>query len=90
MQGCISKKDLQIMKIRVVHEAVSQGVFSNLRDHVLDTPLEEDSHILRLLKMIFELFLKVRARKYAHDVTQRAQGSVIRQVLTKAIIFKGQ
>ena len=63
-------------------------VFSELNEHSLQFPLDEEYHIFALIKMIVKCYCKVRFHRLAMEESVNAKGTNKRSRLHKAILFQ--
>ena len=60
------------------------------RTHIVDTQHDIDNHFLDLMALITHVYYTVRQHQIATVYNNRKRGAVVRQQLTKTVLFRGQ
>ena len=76
--------------ITVLGNLANSNVFSDLNEHSLETPVNEEYHIFKLIKVIAKCYTKVRFYHLGREETERLTKEKIRKKLTKLVLFKNQ
>ncbi len=64
-------------------------VFTELNNHMFDTPVNEN-HIFSLIKLIVKCYCKVRLYHLGKEATARLHGKIVRETLSKLVLFNHQ
>ena len=76
--------------ITVLGNLGDSNVFSDLNEHALATPIEEEYHIFKMIKVIAKCYSKVRFYQLGREETEGLTREKIRKKLSKLVLFKNQ
>ena len=69
---------------------LSLNLFSSLNSHNLEAIPGDETHITILIKTIVFSYIKIRFHDLLKRYSEKIQGSVVRKVLNKLILFNHQ
>ena len=72
------------------NKLLPMNLFSCLADHNTETFPGEEAHVTILIKAILFSYIKIRFHDLAKRHTENIQGSIVRKVLSKLILFNHQ
>ena len=99
VQRMLIKSNGKLPQCRRVPDAIATAVltclgnsevFSELNEHSLEFPSDEEYHIFALIKVIVKCYCKVRFHRLALEETEKVRGQNIRSKLHRTILFSNQ
>lgn len=80
---------LNVFINQICHDLFGKSLFDELNQHDYDNSFL-NSHRIKLIKQIVQIYLKIRIYSIAKKQTERARGELIRSKLHRTIIFLHQ
>lgn len=85
------KSVVDYIAITVLVNLADSNVFLELNEHSLETPIQDEYHIFKLIKAIAKCYTKVRFYQLGREETERSTEEKIRKKKTKELVlFKNQ